>query len=91
MYNRYSVECKPAARALCRQVTQYWRFWVSLWDNQLLYFPAKLLSGPEDRHREAYRADPCKMMSVQGWMVFMCDTPEQPDAFQLTHPIKGTS
>ena len=72
------------------QVTQYSRFWVVLWNNQLLYFSAKLLSGPEDRQREAYKSDPCKMMPVQGWMVFMCDSPEQPDAFQLTHPVKGT-
>lgn len=71
------------------QYTQYTRYWVALWDTSMLYFPCKLLSGPEERHREAYKSDPSKMCSVVGWMVVLGDNPSQPDAFQLTDPIKG--
>lgn len=71
--------------------TQYTRYWVALWNTSLLYFPCKLFSGPEDRHREAYKSDPSKMVSIVGWMVVLGHNPDQPDAFQLTDPIKGNA
>ena len=64
---------------------------MALWDSCLLYFPAKLLSGPEERHRDAYKSDPSKMSSIVGWMVVMASNPEQPDAFQLTDPVRGNA
>lgn len=71
------------------QYSQYTRYWVALWGSSVIYFGAKLLSGPEDRHREAYRLDPCKMHSIQGWMVVLGDNPQQPGVFILSDPIKG--
>ena len=64
---------------------------MALWDSCLLYFPAKLLSGPEERQRDAYKSDPSKMTSIVGWMVVMASNPEQPDAFQLTDPVRGNA
>ncbi|ELU05164.1 hypothetical protein CAPTEDRAFT_140537, partial [Capitella teleta] len=64
------------------------KYWLALWDTNLLFFPLKGLRG---HTREAFKMEPTKMMSVVGWMVVMGDNPVHPDSFTLTHPLRGTS
>ena len=36
-----------------------------------------------------FKMNPCKMVSIIGWMCVIGNNPLQPDAFQLTDPSRG--
>lgn len=74
-----------------RPAVQSWtRYWLRLWDTNLLYYPTRSLpplKGAESR--AAFRKNPSKSFSLQGWMVLMGDDPFHPDTFQLQEPSRG--
>ena len=62
--------------------------------SSLIYYAAKFtgvgtLGGSVAYERQAFKTDPCKMMSILGWMAILGDDAKEPDSFQLADPNNG--
>lgn len=70
---------KPAMSA-------WMRYWLVLKGTKLIYFPPKTLRGTD---KSDFKSSPSKSIDIIGCIVVCADCHNQPDAFQLTDPVKG--
>ncbi|GFR07526.1 ras-specific guanine nucleotide-releasing factor RalGPS1 [Trichonephila clavipes] len=67
-------------------MSPWMRYWLVLKGTTLIYFPPKTLRGQD---KSDFKSTPSKSFDVSGSIVVCADTGNQPDAFQLTDPVKG--
>ncbi|XP_071820476.1 ras-specific guanine nucleotide-releasing factor RalGPS1-like isoform X2 [Apostichopus japonicus] len=68
-------------------VTSFTKYWVGLWGTNLLHYAAKHFNSTE---RADFKSKPCKMFSVNDWLVTMPDTRNE-NTIILTDPSTGNS
>jgi len=68
-------------------VSSWQRYWLQLWGSSLVYFQPKTLS--KARGRNDFKSEPCKLSTVDGWLVMVPDqqTKEDVTSFQLADPV----
>jgi len=69
-------------------VSSWQRYWLQLWGSSLVYFLPKTLS--KARGRNDFKSEPCKLTSVEGWLVMVPEGQSQEadvTSFQLADPV----
>jgi len=68
-------------------VSSWQKYWLQLWGSSLVYFLPKTLS--KSRERRDFKSEPCKLVTVEGWLVMLPDANQDVDfnSFQLADPV----
>merc|ERR1712059_243722 len=68
-------------------VSSWQKYWLQLWGSSLVFFLPKTLS--KSRERRDFKSEPCKLVTVEGWLVMLPDTTQEVDfnSFQLADPV----
>jgi len=71
-------------------VSSWQKYWLQLWGSSLVYFRPKPLS--KSRERRDFKSEPCKLATVEGWMVMLPETEhktqtQDSSSFQLADPV----
>lgn len=66
-------------------VSSWQKYWLQLWGSSLVYFRPKPLS--KSRERRDFKSEPCKLATVEGWMVMLPEKLVDSSSFQLADPV----
>jgi hypothetical protein len=68
-------------------VSSWQKYWLQLWGSSLVYFRPKPLG--KSRDRRDFKSEPCKLATVEGWMVMLPEGQKAGDgsSFQLADPV----